>query len=79
MLQPLIWEPKETDALHSHLGPSAVSLQIILKEREGKKGKSSVEQESSGQEEQGDECLHFADDLTREPASQEGMCVCVRL
>lgn len=50
-------------------------LQIILKEREGKKGKPSVEQESSGQEEQGDECLPFADDLAREPASQEGTCV----
>lgn len=45
---------------------------IILKEREGKKGKANVEQESSGQEEQGDECLHFTDDLAREPASQEG-------
>lgn len=51
-----------------------MSVQIILKEREGKKGKPSVEQESSGQEEQGDECLHFADDLAREPASQEGVC-----
>lgn len=47
-------------------------LQIILKEREGKKGKTNVEQESSGQEEHGDECLHFTDDLAREPASQEG-------
>lgn len=43
-----------------------------MKEREGKKGKSSVEQESSGQEEHGEECLHFTDDLPREPASQEG-------
>lgn len=34
-----------------------------------------MEQESSGQEEPGDECLHFADDLAREPASQEGECV----
>lgn len=46
--------------------------QIILKEREGKKGKPSTEQESSGQEEHGEECLHFTDDLPREPASQEG-------
>lgn len=43
-----------------------------MKEREGKKGKTSVEQESSGQEEHGDDCLHFTDDLSREPASQEG-------
>ncbi|XP_040015569.1 selenocysteine insertion sequence-binding protein 2-like isoform X1 [Xiphias gladius] len=50
--------------------PTALK-KIILKEREGKKGKASVEQESSGQEEHGDECLHFTDDLTREPASQE--------
>ncbi|KAF3686647.1 Selenocysteine insertion sequence-binding protein 2-like [Channa argus] len=50
--------------------PTALK-KIILKEREGKKGKTSVEQESSGQEEHGDECLHFTDDLSREPASQE--------
>uniref|UniRef100_A0A3Q3EGZ7 SECIS binding protein 2 like n=1 Tax=Labrus bergylta TaxID=56723 RepID=A0A3Q3EGZ7_9LABR len=50
--------------------PTALK-KIILKEREGKKGKTSVEQESSGQEEQGDESLHFTDDLPREPASQE--------
>lgn len=50
--------------------PTALK-KIILKEREGKKGKSSVEQESSGQEEHGEECLHFTDDLPREPASQE--------
>lgn len=50
--------------------PTALK-KIILKEREGKKGKTSVEQESSGQEEHGDECLHFTDDLAREPASQE--------
>ncbi|XP_071345196.1 selenocysteine insertion sequence-binding protein 2-like isoform X1 [Trachinotus anak] len=50
--------------------PTALK-KIILKEREGKKGKTSVEQESSGQEEHGDECLPFTDDLTREPASQE--------
>lgn len=43
-----------------------------MKEREGKKGKTSVEQESSGQEEPGEESLHFTDDLPREPASQEG-------
>uniref|UniRef100_A0A665WZD4 Ribosomal protein eL8/eL30/eS12/Gadd45 domain-containing protein n=1 Tax=Echeneis naucrates TaxID=173247 RepID=A0A665WZD4_ECHNA len=49
--------------------PTALK-KIILKEREGKKGKTSVEQES-GQEEHGDECLHFTDDLTQEPASQE--------
>ncbi|KAM8894035.1 selenocysteine insertion sequence-binding protein 2-like isoform 4-T4 [Spinachia spinachia] len=50
--------------------PTALK-KIILKEREGKKGKTSVEQESSGQEELGDEGLHFTDDLAREPASQE--------
>nr|XP_046248714.1 selenocysteine insertion sequence-binding protein 2-like isoform X2 [Scatophagus argus] len=50
--------------------PTALK-KIILKEREGKKGKASVEQESSGQEEHGEECLHFTDDLPREPASQE--------
>lgn len=38
-----------------------------------------MEQESSGQEEQGDECLHFADDLTREPVSQEGKYACERV
>lgn len=50
--------------------PTALK-KIILKEREGKKGKVTVEQESSGQEEHGDECLPFTDDLTRESASQE--------
>ncbi|XP_067105061.1 selenocysteine insertion sequence-binding protein 2-like isoform X3 [Osmerus mordax] len=50
--------------------PTALK-KIILKEREGKKGKSCVEQGSSGQEEQGDEELHFTDDLSREPASQD--------
>ncbi|AWP01369.1 putative selenocysteine insertion sequence-binding protein 2-like [Scophthalmus maximus] len=50
--------------------PTALK-KIILKEREGKKGKTSVEQESTGQEENGDECLRFTDDLTQEPASQE--------
>ncbi|XP_034727006.1 selenocysteine insertion sequence-binding protein 2-like isoform X2 [Etheostoma cragini] len=50
--------------------PTALK-KIILKEREGKKGKTSVEQESSGQEEHGDESPHFTDDLAREPASQE--------
>ncbi|XP_068426576.1 selenocysteine insertion sequence-binding protein 2-like isoform X2 [Clinocottus analis] len=50
--------------------PTALK-KIILKEREGKKGKTSVEQESTGQEEHGDESLHFTDDLAREPASQE--------
>ncbi|KAM9860804.1 selenocysteine insertion sequence-binding protein 2-like isoform 2-T2 [Aulostomus maculatus] len=50
--------------------PTALK-KIILKEREGKKGKTSVEQESSGQEEQGEESLNFTDDLSREPASQE--------
>uniref|UniRef100_A0A8C8E1V1 SECIS binding protein 2 like n=1 Tax=Oryzias sinensis TaxID=183150 RepID=A0A8C8E1V1_9TELE len=50
--------------------PTALK-KIILKEREGKKGKSSLEQESLGQEESGDECLHFTDDLSREAASQE--------
>ncbi|XP_068176637.1 selenocysteine insertion sequence-binding protein 2-like isoform X2 [Antennarius striatus] len=50
--------------------PTALK-KIILKEREGKKGKTSVEQESSGQEEPADESLHFTDDLAREPASQD--------
>ncbi|KAF7666614.1 hypothetical protein LDENG_00099290 [Lucifuga dentata] len=50
--------------------PTALK-KIILKEREGKKGKPNVEQESSGQEEHGDECLHFTDELAQEPASQE--------
>uniref|UniRef100_UPI003AACD4F1 selenocysteine insertion sequence-binding protein 2-like n=1 Tax=Centroberyx gerrardi TaxID=166262 RepID=UPI003AACD4F1 len=50
--------------------PTALK-KIILKEREGKKGKTSVEPGSSGQEEHGDEELHFTDDLAREPASQE--------
>ncbi|XP_041643776.1 selenocysteine insertion sequence-binding protein 2-like [Cheilinus undulatus] len=50
--------------------PTALK-KIILKEREGKKGKTSVEQECSGQEEHGDESLHFTDDLPREPVSQE--------
>lgn len=53
-----------------------VLRQIILKEREGKKGKTSVEQEVTGQEENGDESLHFTDDLTQEPASQEGVGNC---
>ncbi|XP_068613621.1 selenocysteine insertion sequence-binding protein 2-like [Brachionichthys hirsutus] len=50
--------------------PTALK-KIILKEREGKKGKASAEQESSGQEETEDESLHITDDLAREPASQE--------
>uniref|UniRef100_A0A3Q3A2U7 SECIS binding protein 2 like n=1 Tax=Kryptolebias marmoratus TaxID=37003 RepID=A0A3Q3A2U7_KRYMA len=50
--------------------PTALK-KIILKEREGKKGKQSAEQESSGQEEHEDESLQFTDDLSREPASQE--------
>ncbi|XP_054472109.1 selenocysteine insertion sequence-binding protein 2-like isoform X1 [Anoplopoma fimbria] len=50
--------------------PTALK-KIILKEREGKKGKTSVEQESSGQEEPGDESLNFTDEIAREPASQE--------
>lgn len=55
-----------------HCSHMTVLLKIILKEREGKKGKKSVEQESSGLEEQADECLPFTDDLTQEAASQEG-------
>lgn len=31
-----------------------------------------MEQESAGHDEHGDECLQFTDDLSREPASQEG-------
>ncbi|XP_063738528.1 selenocysteine insertion sequence-binding protein 2-like isoform X2 [Eleginops maclovinus] len=50
--------------------PTALK-KIILKEREGKKGKTSVEQESSGHEDQGDESLNFTDEIAREPASQE--------
>ncbi|CAN9506680.1 unnamed protein product [Ophioblennius macclurei] len=50
--------------------PTALK-KIILKEREGKKGKPSEEQEASGHEEHGDECLHFTDELSREPVSQE--------
>uniref|UniRef100_A0A3Q2CSM1 SECIS binding protein 2 like n=1 Tax=Cyprinodon variegatus TaxID=28743 RepID=A0A3Q2CSM1_CYPVA len=50
--------------------PTALK-KIILKEREGKKGKSCMEQESAGHDEHGDECLQFTDDLSREPASQE--------
>ncbi|XP_041841870.1 selenocysteine insertion sequence-binding protein 2-like [Melanotaenia boesemani] len=50
--------------------PTALK-KIILKEREGKKGKPSVEQGSLGHEEQEDECPQFSDDLAREPVSQE--------
>ncbi|KAM6943085.1 selenocysteine insertion sequence-binding protein 2-like [Xenentodon cancila] len=50
--------------------PTALK-KIILKEREGKKGKPNVEPDSLGHEEQGDECLQFTDDLTQQPASQE--------
>uniref|UniRef100_A0A672G5E7 Ribosomal protein eL8/eL30/eS12/Gadd45 domain-containing protein n=1 Tax=Salarias fasciatus TaxID=181472 RepID=A0A672G5E7_SALFA len=50
--------------------PTALK-KIILKEREGKKGKPSVEQETPGHEEPGDECLNFTDELSREPVSQE--------
>ncbi|XP_011608301.2 selenocysteine insertion sequence-binding protein 2-like [Takifugu rubripes] len=50
--------------------PTALK-KIILKEREGKKGKTSVDSESSGQEENREECLHFTDDLTQEPTSQD--------
>lgn len=50
--------------------PTALK-KIILKEREGKKGKPCAEQESPSHDEHGDECLHFTDDLTQEPASQE--------
>ncbi|CAF99852.1 unnamed protein product, partial [Tetraodon nigroviridis] len=54
--------------------PTALK-KIILKEREGKKGKTSVDSESSGQEENREECLHFSDDLTQEPTSQDGETV----
>ncbi|CAL1603508.1 unnamed protein product [Knipowitschia caucasica] len=50
--------------------PTALK-KIILKEREGKKGKKSTEPESSSVEEQSDDCLNFTDDLTPEPTSQE--------
>ncbi|XP_071257131.1 selenocysteine insertion sequence-binding protein 2-like isoform X4 [Salvelinus alpinus] len=50
--------------------PTALK-KIILKEREGKRGKGCVDQIATSQEEQGEEELHFTDDLTREPASQE--------
>lgn len=52
-----------------------IFTQIILKEREGKKGKTSADSESSGQEENREECLHFTDDLTQEPTSQDGKAV----
>ncbi|XP_061819897.1 selenocysteine insertion sequence-binding protein 2-like isoform X1 [Nerophis lumbriciformis] len=50
--------------------PTALK-KIILKEREGKKGKTHIDQESSGQEEHENDCLHFTEDLSQEPASQE--------
>ncbi|XP_055010462.1 selenocysteine insertion sequence-binding protein 2-like isoform X2 [Boleophthalmus pectinirostris] len=50
--------------------PTALK-KIILKEREGKKGKKPSEPESLSLEEHSDECLNFTDDLTQEPASQE--------
>ncbi|XP_013888490.1 selenocysteine insertion sequence-binding protein 2-like, partial [Austrofundulus limnaeus] len=50
--------------------PTALK-KIILKEREGKKGKLSTEQENCGQEEPEEENLQFTDDLEPEPASQE--------
>ncbi|KAG7276877.1 LOW QUALITY PROTEIN: hypothetical protein CRUP_008014 [Coryphaenoides rupestris] len=50
--------------------PTALK-KIILKEREGKKGKPSTEAGTSGPEEHLDEELHFTDDLTQAPASQE--------
>ncbi|XP_028290249.1 selenocysteine insertion sequence-binding protein 2-like [Gouania willdenowi] len=50
--------------------PTALK-KIILKEREGKKGKPTVDPEAAGNEEQEDECLPFTDDLSGEPASQE--------
>lgn len=34
-----------------------------------------MESESSGQEENKEECLPFSDDLTQEPASQDGEAV----
>ncbi|XP_061739740.1 selenocysteine insertion sequence-binding protein 2-like isoform X2 [Nerophis ophidion] len=49
--------------------PTALK-KIILKEREGKKGKT-LDQESSGQEEHENDCLLFTEDLSQEPASQE--------
>ncbi|XP_037102631.1 selenocysteine insertion sequence-binding protein 2-like isoform X2 [Syngnathus acus] len=56
--------------------PTALK-KIILKEREGKKGKTSSAPELPSQEEQRDDCLHFTEDLSQEPASQEenGLCV----
>ncbi|XP_077569051.1 selenocysteine insertion sequence-binding protein 2-like isoform X2 [Stigmatopora nigra] len=50
--------------------PTALK-KIILKEREGKKGKTSMDHESSAHEEHGADCLHFTEDLSQEPASQE--------
>ncbi|XP_019742388.1 selenocysteine insertion sequence-binding protein 2-like isoform X2 [Hippocampus comes] len=44
---------------------------IILKEREDKKVKTSMARESHGQEEHGDDCLHFTEDLSQEPVCQE--------
>lgn len=34
-----------------------------------------MDSESSGQEESREECLHFSDDLTQEPSSQDGEAV----
>lgn len=34
-----------------------------------------MDSESSGQEENREECLHFSDDLTQEPTSQDGEAV----
>ncbi|MBN3296337.1 SBP2L protein, partial [Amia calva] len=50
--------------------PTALK-KIILKEREVKKGKYSLDHSLMGPEEQGDGELRFTDDQTREEASQE--------
>ncbi|XP_076143907.1 selenocysteine insertion sequence-binding protein 2-like isoform X1 [Alosa pseudoharengus] len=50
--------------------PTALK-KIILKEREVRKGRFSVDQNAAGPEEQGDDELHFTDDLSRDGVSQE--------
>ena len=52
--------------------PTCLCPQIILKEREVRKGRFSVDQNAASPEEQGDDDLHFTDDLTRDAVSQEG-------
>ncbi|KAL2088909.1 hypothetical protein ACEWY4_015808 [Coilia grayii] len=50
--------------------PTALK-KIILKEREVRKGRFSVDQNAAGPGEQGEDELHFTDDLSRDGVSQE--------